>query len=122
MGRLARAERFEEAASVRDRLEALVHALQRSRAERWLVEAGLLQLEVEGRPIRFRRGALERRGAERGFDWPLPLDAADEVRAAVSCLSRGPVRVLAAERAPAEPIDGGATLARLQRRLEAARR
>jgi DNA polymerase III subunit epsilon len=122
MARLARAERFEEAASARDRLHALVRALQRCRGERWLVEAGVLEVEVEGRRLRFRGGALERRGDERGFGWPLPLDAADEVRAAVSCLSRGPVRVLSAERAPAEPVDGGAALARLDIRLEAARR
>jgi DNA polymerase-3 subunit epsilon len=122
MGRLARAERYEEAASLRDRLHALVRALQRRRAERWLIDAGHLEVEVEGRRHRFRRGALEPRGAEPGFTWPLPLDAADEVRAAVSCLSRAPVRIVAAERAPAEPLDGGATLARLGRRLDAARR
>jgi len=73
-----------------------------------------------GRHVRFRRGALVRRGDETGFSSPLSLEAVDEVRAVLSCL-RG-ARVVRAEPAPAEPIDGGAALADLRRRLEASRR
>jgi DNA polymerase III subunit epsilon len=122
MDRLAGQERFEEAADLRDRLRALVHALARARRERWLVEAGRLEVEAgEGR-VAFRSGALERRGDETGFPLPLPLEAVDEVGAVLSWLCSTPSRILAVGRAPAEPIDGGAALASLGRRLEAARR
>ncbi|HJV03925.1 MAG TPA: UvrB/UvrC motif-containing protein [Actinomycetota bacterium] len=122
MERLAAQERFEEAASVRDRLRALVSALSRARSERWLIEAGDLEVRVDGRRVSFRRGALRRRGDEPGFEWPLPLEAVDEVRAALGVLSKGPVSVLHADRAPAEPVAGGRELARLRARFEAARR
>jgi DNA polymerase III subunit epsilon len=122
MARLAGQERFEEAADLRDRLRALVHALARARRERWLVEAGRLEVKTgEGR-VTFRSGALERRGDETGFPLPLPLEAVDEVQAVLSWLCSTPSRILAVEHAPAEPIDGGAALAGLARRLEAARR
>ncbi|HVM11768.1 MAG TPA: DEDD exonuclease domain-containing protein, partial [Actinomycetota bacterium] len=42
MARLAEAERFEEAALLRDRIAALVGALTRDRTDRWLVGAGRL--------------------------------------------------------------------------------
>jgi DNA polymerase-3 subunit epsilon len=122
MERLAAQERFEEAADDRDRLRVLVGALARGRQERWLVEAERLEIRVDGRRLAFRHGALRRRGDEQGFGWPLPLEAADEVRAVLSCLATGAPRVLRAEPAPAEPVDGGAALARLRRRMEAARR
>ncbi|MGH2674578.1 MAG: DEDD exonuclease domain-containing protein [Actinomycetota bacterium] len=120
MARLAGQERFEEAADLRDRLSALVAALARARQERWLVGAERLEVEVDGRRLRFRRGALVRRGDERGFLSPLPLEAVDEVRAALSRL-RG-ARVIHADPAPAEPLDGGQALAGLRRRLDASRR
>jgi DNA polymerase III subunit epsilon len=122
MERLATQERFEEAASVRDRLRALVSALSRARSERWLIEAGELEVRVDGRRVSFRRGALRRRGDEAGFEWPLPLEAVDEVRAALGVLSKGPAHVLHADRAPSEPVAGGRELARLRSRFDAARR
>lgn len=120
MDRLGDQERFEEAADLRDRLSALVAALAGARQERWLVAAEHLEVEVDGRRVRFRRGALVRRGDEPGFSSPLSLEAVDEVRAVLSRL-RG-ARVVSAEPAPAEPVDGGAALADLRRRLEASRR
>jgi hypothetical protein len=117
MVRLGDAERFEEAASMRDRLAALVGALLRSRSERWLVDAGRLVVEADGRRIVFRGGALERRGDESGFGLPVPLEAADEIRAVSSWLSNAGARVVEADRAPHEPVDGGATLHSLHRRL-----
>jgi DNA polymerase-3 subunit epsilon len=117
MVRLGEAERFEEAASMRDRLAALVGALLRSRSERWLVEAGRLVVEAGGRRIVFRGGALERRGDENGFELPVPREAADEIRAVSSWLSHAGVQVLEASSAPREPVDGGAALHRLHRRL-----
>ena len=120
MGRLAGQERFEEAADLRDRLSTLVSTLARARQERWLVDAEDLEVEVDGRRLRFRRGALVRRGDESGFSSPLSLEAVDEVGAILGCL-RG-ARVVRADRAPAEPVDGGAALADLRRRLTASRR
>jgi DNA polymerase-3 subunit epsilon len=117
MSRLADAERFEEAASVRDRLRALVDALVRARSERWLVETGYLVVQADGRRVAFRGGALERRGDEEGYGFPLPLDAADEVRAATSWLSRTKPRLVHVRCAPVEPLDGGAVLHRLHHRL-----
>jgi DNA polymerase-3 subunit epsilon len=120
MARLADQERFEEAADLRDRLGALVSALTRARQERWFVDAGRLEVDIDGRRLRFRHAALVRRGDEEGFGTPVPLEAVDEVRAAVSCLSGA--RVVHAEHAPAEPLDGGAELSHLRARLDAARR
>lgn len=120
MERLAGQERFEEAAEARDRLRALVPALQWARRERWLVGTDRLEVEVDGRRLVFRAGALQRGGSERGFGWPLPLEAVDEVRAALSSLASGDTRVVAAHPAPSEPVDGGATLVRLRARLGAA--
>jgi DNA polymerase-3 subunit epsilon len=122
MARLAAGERFEEAAAARDRLAALIAALVRARTERWLVEAGRLVVEADGRRIAFRSGALERRGDERGFGYPVPLDAADEVRAAAGWLARAGARILHVDRPLAEPLDGGAALHRLQRLLAEASR
>lgn len=121
MARLAHAERFEEAAATRDRLDALVGALVRARHERWLVGAGRLVVEADGRRVAFRAGALERRGDEAGFAYPVPVEAVDEVRAATAWLAQTPVRVLHADHPPTEPLDGG-TLHVLQRRLTEARR
>jgi DNA polymerase III subunit epsilon len=120
MSRLAEQERFEEATDLRDRLSALASALARNRQDRWLVGAGRMEIEVDGRRLRFRDGALIRRGDEEGFSTPVPIDAVDEVRAAASFLHRA--RVIHVERPPSEPLDGGAELSRLRVRLDAARR
>jgi DNA polymerase-3 subunit epsilon len=117
MARLARAERFEEAALVRDRLRALVGALTRGRRAAWLVGAGRLVLQVDGSRVAFRNGALERHGEELGFALPLPAEAADEVHAAGSVLAATPPRVMACDAAPSEPVSGGAALARLRVQL-----
>jgi DNA polymerase-3 subunit epsilon len=122
MERLASQERFEEAAEVRDRVDALVGALDRARNERWLIGAGRLEVATGGHRVRFSSGALLRRGDEPGYSLPVPLDAADEVRAALSGLRSPDVRVVAADRSPAEPVDAGTDLARIRRRLDAARR
>jgi hypothetical protein len=117
MSRLADAERFEEAALVRDRLKVLVDALIQARAERWLVESGTLVVEEEGRRVLFRNGALVRRGDERGFPLPIPVDAADEVRVVARWIGGTNVRLVEAEHSPRESLEGGAALARLRRRL-----
>lgn len=121
MERLSSHERFEEAAEARDRLRALVGALARARQERWLLEAGYLEIEVEGRRLSFRSGAFERRGDETGYELPVPFEVWDEVRAVLGWIGSRPARVLTADAPPAEPLDGGAALARLKRRLGSSR-
>ncbi len=62
MTHLAEAERYEEAASVRDRLRALAEGLWRSRVDAWLVDSGHLELRAgDGEPLRFDHGALRPR-------------------------------------------------------------
>jgi len=118
MERLAVDERFEEASEVRDRLRALVSALARARQERWLLEAGRLEIHVEGRRMAFRSGALQRRGDEDGYELPLSFEVWDEVRAVLGWLRGKPTRVVAADAPPSEPIAGGAALARLRKRFD----
>jgi hypothetical protein len=121
MERLASEERFEEASETRDRLRALVAALGRGRQERWFLQAGRLEILVEGSRLAFRSGALERRGDERGYELPVSFEAWDEVRAVLGWLRGKTARVLAADIPPAETVAGGATLARLRKRMEGSR-
>jgi hypothetical protein len=52
--------------------------------------------------------------------WPPPRDRADELAVVRSWLRRHPMRVLDCDRAPDEPVDGGAELAAILARLRAA--
>jgi len=122
MTHLAEAERYEEAASVRDRLRALAEALWRSRVDAWLVEAGRLELRTgDGEPLRFDHGALRTPGAAgEPLGVPCPRERADELAAVRSWVAKHRPRVTACDRAPCESVDGGAALARvLQRTREA---
>lgn len=122
MERLGAEERFEEAAEARDRLRALVSALGRAREERWLLEAGRLELQVEGHRLAFRSGALERKGDEPGYELPVSFEVWDEIRAVLGWLRGKQPRVLAADSPPSEPVAGGSALSRLRRRLESSSR
>jgi DNA polymerase-3 subunit epsilon len=118
MGRLAEAERYEEAASVRDRLRALAAALQRSRQDAWLVGAGRLEVVAhQDRRLAFVGGALAR--AEEPDVEPIPVpcprERADELSAVRSWLAQNPVRLVACDSPLAEPVDGGARIARIIR-------
>jgi len=118
MWRLADAERFEEAASVRDRLRALAAALHRARRDTWLLGAGRLELVVEGdRRLAFNGGALARAGSTPGENEPNPFPSprarADELSAVRSWLTKNRVRVLACDVPLAEPVDGGARIAKI---------
>jgi DNA polymerase-3 subunit epsilon len=118
MLRLAEAERFEEAASVRDRLRAIAAALHRARQDAWLVGAGRLRVAApDGQHLGFVGGALARAadGPPEPFTLPCPRERADELAAVRSWLARNGVRVLACDRPLAEPVDGGARLARILR-------
>ncbi len=122
MTHLAEAERYEEAASVRDRLRALAEGLWRSRVDAWLVDAGRLELRTgDGEPLRFDHGALRTPGAAgEPLGAPCPRERADELAAVRSWVAKHRPRVTACDRAPSEPVDGGAALARvLQRTREA---
>lgn len=78
MAALARAERFEEAADVRDRAEALVAALRRQRRFEALRRAGRVVIEFDGRSsAELDRGRLVRswKVTSRGIaPVPLPID------------------------------------------------
>jgi DNA polymerase-3 subunit epsilon len=119
MTHLAEQERFEEAASVRDRLRTLASALWRARQDAWLVRAGRLDVTCDPRTVlRFDRGALARAGeppsAADPLSLPCPRERADEMAAVRSWLARHPTRVAACDgAAPSEPVDGGATIARI---------
>ncbi len=119
MWRLAEAERFEEAASVRDRLRALAAALHRARRDAWLLGAGRLELVVEGdRRLSFDGGALARAGAAdetEPIPFPCPRERADELSAVRSWLTKNPARVVACDVPLAEPVNGGARIARILR-------
>jgi DNA polymerase-3 subunit epsilon len=118
MAALAEAERFEEAGSVRDRLRALAGALHRERQDRWLLGAGRLEVVAEGtRALTFVGGALTRAGDEAvdAIPLPCPRERADELSAVRSWLAHHPVRLVACDAPLAEPVDGGARIARLVR-------
>ena len=139
MSRLAGAQRFEEAASVRDRLHALAEGLRRARSDAWLIGAGRLELRPDrGSPLRFDRGSLLGSADPGGSPGPSPHEAlpqalpealpealaqpltmpcprerVDELAAVRSWVARHRPRVEACDEAPAEPVAGGATLQRV---------
>ena len=121
MSTLADAERYEEAAAARDRLRALAEGLWRSRFDAWLVGTGRLELRTdEDRILRFDHGSLI--SAHTDFDAeavavPCPRERADELAAVRSWIAKHRPRVDGCDRAPAEPVDGGATLARVLARV-----
>lgn len=130
MSALADAERYEEAASVRDRLHALAEGLSRSRFDAWLIGAGHLELSSErDRVLSFDRGSLEAgRAAHPALDdldghplvRPCPRERADELSAVRSWIATHRPRIERCDRAPAEPVDGGAILARVLARTRGA--
>jgi hypothetical protein len=120
MWRLADAERFEEAASIRDRLRTLAACLGRARRDAWLLGAGRLELVVEGdRRLAFVGGALARAGdagtETEPIPFPCPRERADELSAVRSWLTKNPARVLACDVPLSEPVDGGARIAKILR-------
>ena len=118
MGALAAAERFEEAAGARDRLRALAEAIARSRQDAWLLGGELLLRDRDGREVRVTGGGVADGGAP--IATPCPRERADELAVLRGFLAKSPPTLLSAERAPAEPVDGGAALHGLLARLRAA--
>jgi DNA polymerase-3 subunit epsilon len=123
MMRLAASERFEEAATARDRLRALAEAISRRRQDGWLLGAGHLELAgpagvavgIDGGEV---ATEVEPGHGPIGPDGPAP-ERADELAVVRSVLARTPHAVVAAERPLAEPVDGGRRLADLLARLRA---
>ncbi len=120
MRELAEQERFDEAASARDRLGALAEALWRSRVDGWLLTPGeLVVRDAEGLRLRLRHGTLAGPDVAEAIGAPCPRERADELSAVRAWLCRNPVAVVAADVPPAEPVDGGAALHRIRARLRA---
>ena len=121
MAHLAGQERFEEAGLVRDRLRALADALARGRTDAWLVGAGALAVrDGVGSTIRFVGGALIRDDVAEPLSVPCSRDRADELAAVRGWMRANHPRVESCGRPLAEPVDGGAAIARIQARVRAA--
>jgi hypothetical protein len=121
MSHLAEQERYEEAGLVRDRLRALADALARSRADAWLVGAGALTvLDSAGSAIRFDDGALVRDDDAEPLAAPCARERADELSAVRSWFRANQPRLESCDRPLAEPVDGGAAIARIQAQRKAA--
>ena len=110
MRALADAERFEEAAAVRDRAAALANAISRQRRLDALRGAGRITLEVDGRAATLERGRLVASGADQGTlplaceipeSGPLPRDLADELSCVAAWLDQRVAKVRLVE------CDGG---------------
>jgi hypothetical protein len=121
MASLAGQERFEEAGLVRDRLRSLADALARARTDAWLVGAGALAVRDDiGSTVRFVGGSMIRGDAPEPLPLPCPRERADELAAVRAWIRANHPRVEACGRPLAEPVDGGAAIARIQARVRAA--
>jgi hypothetical protein len=117
MQALAVEERFEEAASARDRLRALTEALARARTDAWLLAADVELRADDGRRVSVRRGALALTDDEAPLGEPCPRERSDELSVLRAWIARHPGRLESADVPLAEPVAGGARLHRLLERL-----
>ena len=116
MAHLADQERYEEAGLVRDRLRALADALARERTDAWLVGAGRSHgAGRRGADDPLRRGLVG--SGRRGRAAPGPVRAGTRRRAlgGARLVPREPPSLEPCDRPLAEPVDGGAAIARIQR-------
>jgi hypothetical protein len=119
---LATQERF-EAALARDRVRALADVLARMRTDEWLTAGRLVVAGPDGERLELNGGALVRTHGDLGVggrSGHRPAERADELSVVRSWMRRSRARVLEADAAPAEPVDGGAELARLLGQIRAA--
>jgi hypothetical protein len=70
--------------------------------------------------MRLRSGALLRGDGAEPLDLPYPRERADELAAVRGWLRANHPQVEACDHALAEPVDGGAAIARIQARIRAA--
>ncbi len=120
MADLAEQERYEEAGLIRDRLRAIADALARARMDAWLVGAGTLTLSNgDGTLIRLTGGALLRGDGAEPLQIPCSRERSDELTAVRGWLRVNHPRVQDCGRPLAEPVDGGAAIARIQAQARA---
>jgi len=122
MERLIAGERFEEAATTRDRIDALVTASAKRRAVEALARAGRLVIDDGGATLEMSEGVLERVDGE---PLPVPPDGhPDETRLIAGWLARARrrIRLLGASGEWSESSGGGRAIATWQRRIALARR
>jgi DNA polymerase-3 subunit epsilon len=118
MSKLSAERRYEEAGLLRDRVRALVAAMQRARFEAWFAGAETLVLAgADGLRYRFHRGRF---GGGEAVRLPVEAADADEVAAVRSWLGANRVQVVEGDGAVAEPVDGGRRLRELARRIDLA--
>jgi len=117
---LAAAERFEEAALARERLRALAEGLRRARTDSWLTSGQLVLRDRDGVVVSLAGGVPMGAGAS-PVPMPVPRDRADELAAVRAWIARSRPVLQRAGCPPCEPVDGGALLHRLLRRLRDAR-
>lgn len=121
MAHLADQERYEEGGRVRDRLRALADALARTRADAWLVGAGALAVrDGAGSTIRFISGSMLRENTAEPLGVPCSRERADELAAVRGWIRANHPLVESCGHPLAEPVDGGAAIARIQARVRAA--
>jgi DNA polymerase-3 subunit epsilon len=122
MTALAEARRFEEAALVRERIRALAGSLARARRDRWLLQTTFTVRDSQGRDLCLERGSLRVHAADAAgepMSQPPPRERADEIAAVRSWLAANPVTLVRTDAPISEPVDGGAAIERLLRRLRA---
>ncbi len=120
--RLIGAERFEEAATTRDRIDALVSASAKRRAIEALARAGHIEIEDGGAVLEMREGVLERVNGEQ---LAVPPDGhPDEARLIAGWLARARrrLRLLRASGEWSEGAGGGRAIATWRRRIARARK
>jgi hypothetical protein len=120
--RLIGAERFEEAATTRDRIDALVTASAKRRAVEALARAGRLVIEDAGATLEMAEGILQRVDGE-----PLTVEPdghPDETRLIAGWLARARrrLRLVDVSGEWCEAAGGGRAIANWQRRIALARR
>jgi DNA polymerase III subunit epsilon len=123
MRRLAEERRYEDAARARDRLQALVEGIARTRADAWLAAPGTFVVrDRAGARIRLRNGALMRGEDDDPVALPCPADRADELAAVRSWIARNRVVIEEADGRVAEAVAGGRAVQRMAVELDSATR
>ena len=120
MADLSNQERYEEAGLVRDRVRALVDALARARTDSWLVGSGAFTVgDADRVTSRLDGGSLDLGDGAEPISVPCPRERADELAAVRAWMRSHRPRIVQGEAGLAEPVDGGAMIARIQAQARA---